>query len=341
MRVNIEEEELSGSRLRKMAHLLERDESLFDARRMAIGYLVDLWHQAVNSGKRQLTKSEIMDYLFIYDDKIGEKVVNLLETSGYLVKNDDENTYFVEGKEKDFIARESYVARGRAGGEQKWKNKRSSSRIAGAKQHASSRIAHAKLQPSTSLAGASMDASNRLATGYPNQIRSDQINSDQCNTNIDPDLFVTENGLQKSTTEIGHQIPDGKPEIVAIAPVEESRSAAFRRQWFEMYAEAMNGATPPWGRRENAVVKELLSTYSLDDLKSMVSVYFRFKPSNCLTHGYPLVGHSSSFKWSAQQLYADIKNPSRRLSLKNNEKELKEELKIRERVSMVTQKENT
>jgi hypothetical protein len=337
VRVNFEESELSGARLRKLTYLLKQYNIQPDPRMMAIGYLVDLWHQAVNSDKRELTRSEIVDFLGAYDDKTGDSLITALEGAGYIEKTEKEDFYSVVGKEKDYQARTYYANKGKAGGKKKAEN------AAKCQQKPSTGLAQAKHRSSTGLA----QARKSLAQVYPIQIRSDQIRSDQYNTDNDhdPSVSVTieqKSQGQKTTPDFVPIISEGKPEIVAIAPAgEENRSATFRRKWFEMYGSVMNGANPPWGRRENAVVKELLSTYSLSELIDMVDVYFRFKPLNCSIHGYPLVGHSSSFRWAAQQLYADIKNPLRRLSDRNLDKELKEELKIRERVNMVNNKEMT
>lgn len=332
MRVNVEDEELSSSNLRKMEFLIRNNHELVNPRKLAIGYLVELWHQAINKQMDKIEESDLFDYLDILDEEVGKKMVAILIKSGFITKNED-NTYTILGKEKDFDFKKSCAEKGRKGGLKKAENSK--------KTLTDANVA----QPVKNLANPSPARNNVAPANFslPIALHSNADHSIALHYNTEK--IRSENTSISPIAAEPQIISAPAPGIVTVVPIkknkkvrpeaEQERARKFSSAFFEQYAKAMRGAKPPWGPKERTNVYDIISTYPIEDLINMIIVYFETRPFNSLRDGYPLVGYGSSFKSLAAQLYADVKNPGRRVLSKNNEKSFDEHMKLQEKLNLI------
>jgi hypothetical protein len=332
MRVNMEDEELSSSNLRTMEFLIRNNHELINHRKLAIGYLIELWHQSINKSTENVVESDIIKYLDIHDDEAGRKMITILVKSGYLSKNED-GTYTILGKDKDFSFRKSCAEKGRKGGLTKAENREKSIKTENV----------AKLEKT--LVNPSPARKNVAPANFSLPIALHSNADHSITLQYNTEKIRSENTTVEPITVIPQIISAPAPGIVAVAPIkkkkhtrteaEQQRAMKFKEAFFEGYSGAMRGNKPAWGPKEYTNVYEIISTYSLEDLFEMINVYFVTRPFNSLRDGYPLVGYGSSFKSLAAQLYADVKNPGRRVLAKNNEKSFDEHMKIQEKLNLI------
>lgn len=89
--------------------------------------------------------------------------------------------------------------------------------------------------------------------------------------------------------------------------------ALIRETYCRLYRSAIGASQVPWGAKESARAKNILSTYPMSSIIPMLEIYFSAKFQNVVRDGYPFCEGYNSFCSMVRSLYADLHKPQRRI----------------------------
>jgi len=302
MRVNVEDSDLRDPkrRLERAAYYAGKHGVTCDAKTMMLGYLVFLWHGAIDSGREVFTRDEALQYMAIYDQDLGDKVLDVLEAAEYLARAD--GGYSLVGKEKDFEARRHMSRISGLGVEER--KRRSTARSPSGNHTVTTRLPHGiphgipdgnhqvthRSPPGEPDGNRQVTA--RLPSGQPNNNNNNNIPVIN-NTSEDASLItgLSESGpspqVPRKTRKKGPpDSPDMSPYGDALAmqtkglggAAEQKPSQVIKSRFCALYMEAMDcGAdnVPGWGAAENTAAVRVLRSYTLDKVLELLDYYFK------------------------------------------------------------------
>lgn len=301
MRLNFEDNDFKFQGFGRFIRGLERLQIHPDfARPMAVGFLGLLWYNAVNLQEKNPSLIDIDGWWYTFDVAKTEQIINLLIDCQYLKKNDN-GTYAILLKDKDFSAKINY-SEGSTKGNQ-------------AKKAGSHRI-----PPDPARSGKKRRKSDRIppdpAGSGPHSI-TDHSNTYQYNPDPDQEkppsvgLTVIETGM----VELG---------IRTFDPIYQ-----IKEEYEWLYRQNMNGGNPTeWTLKDTARAK--IAVQKLKTVEKVIehlAFYFVWNNQRVIDAGYPFSDGYLSFVESITQLKADILNPERRLKSKIADDRMKSNIK--------------
>jgi len=308
MRVNIEDHELSSYSIRKLGIMLKNSSVEIDYECLSLGYLVKLWHNAINHGNQgsKLTIGMLSDYMMIFDETKTKIIVEMLVECGYLKKISDE-TYAIGGKEKDF--KNMKVYREKAKKLNDLMKERS-------KKPIESSAYESKNDERKSIRKSSrVSLRKSIRNSLSDQIRSDQIKS---HTNTDQkEIIISQCESEKPTSiELSDNVlilDTSKSSKHITKPSTEIRNA------FDELHIGLYGEKSKWGIPDYACANKMLTERSLSEILEMIKYYFVWPNEYVIRCGHSFSGQPGSFYSNQVRLRADMLLPQRHAYAKKAE----------------------
>jgi len=329
MDVRVSDADLSDPNLFTLSFFLKDKSTLhpIEYRRLALGYLVDLWHNATD---KLLTTKEMSCILKIQDNDYAVKLISALKDCGYITEE--------EGGFR--IVRHT--------SHQNLPPSDPTPNPVTTDEHetTSNRMTYA-YAPVT-LCERTDAHSASLRDQYEQSQEKSKSKSEKKLKNIEKTAEIVKKDhflAQKSLDEILlASLPDDCTIVPSISvtstEIPSKRGVnlyyCIYEYYAERYADVMNGAEPSkWTKRDFGACKALLDKYGEDRVKQIIDRYFKFKPRYSIKDGYPFSSGYSSVAFLAGEIDADIKNPGRLLQQKSGQKIIENEMAIANRARSI------
>lgn len=295
MRLNIEDQDFSSSKLKMAAALFEVRIVKPRAEHSVLGLLSNLWYCAINESKQEFTIKDLRRYTGIYHPQDLENIIFILTESEYIEQLSDGNFRLI-GKEKDFVAKEKI--------DQQMEERRLQKKI----------LAEQRKERNESP-NVVKCAKKALSTEQPTDLRTvlpaDLPTVLQYNTVHNNTVQNSTNSLKKpnifipSSEEIPSTASKGK---------NEKGSQILKEKYFELYEKKFGEKPIVWGMVENVQAKKILSSISLENCLNYLERFFSWNHKYVIDAGYPFSRGGNSFISKLGELQADILRPERRIA---------------------------
>lgn len=288
MRLNFEDAELGSYKIRKLATTIKKMSIPQDTECQAIGYLVRIWHNAINDQKQEISIEDIDNYLMIFDLEKTQQIVDALVEAEYLNPT-DEKKFFIVGKEKDFAAREIF----QKNAQRLNKYKKSSS----------------KKQEKSKTCDAKKDLTSPVRESYESRTRVERDSHEShtslgCNT---IQIQYNTNTIQNTNTIAEEsEITDSKEIIPA-----KKDSQVIKENYFNFYHEKYGFYPSKWGAAENAQAARLArdAEFGVERTCELLKMFIAWQDLVVVREKHPFTKGFGSFVYNLDKLRAEISHP--------------------------------